>query len=454
MENGGLFVEVDVDNKGTSTQNIDFLLDTGADLTVVSDFTALDMGIDVVLDEPDFLIEVEGAGGVAGGVPGYYVEQMEIDAAGGSLTLNDVPVVVLNVPDPLSPANIIDAILGMHVFAGRDLVIDAAPAATVPSPNGPALYISDPVTETHQWATIATTANWATPGSWSAAGVPGDLWIAKAFNVSGSDQTATVIGDSTVFQLAVSGGPGAAMRVEIQTGATLTTFGEALIEAGGEVDLAGGKLDAQVVNIDGGILSGSGDVFAGTGPITGVVRNLSGRIEPDSEITITGDLSNLDGATLAIDLFSGGNDKVNVSRSAFLNGTLEVMLLGGFLPSFGQQFTILTYGDLVDINFSEMLLPTGYSWSLADDGPTDSLVLTALFPGDFDGSGTVDDADLAVWEAGFGQPGGYTGTDFLVWQQNLGMSAPLSAAAAVPEPGAIVLGLLGFVLASRCRSGR
>ena len=145
---------------------------------------------------------------------------------------------------------------------------------------------------------------------------------------------------------------------------------------------------------------------------------------------------------------------MNVSRSAFLSGLLEVTLLGGFLPSFGQQFTILTYGDLVDINFSEMLLPTGYSWSLADDGPTDSLVLTALFPGDFDGSGTVDDADLAVWEAGFGQPGGYTGTDFLVWQQNLGMSAPLGGAAAVPEAGAIVLGLLGFVLASRCRIGR
>ena len=96
------------------------------------------------------MIEVEGAGGV-GGVPGFYVEELKIDAVGGSLVLEQVPVVVLNVPNPLSPANVIDAIIGMHVFAGRNLVIDAAPAALIPG-SFPSLYISDPVTESHQWA--------------------------------------------------------------------------------------------------------------------------------------------------------------------------------------------------------------------------------------------------------------------------------------------------------------
>ena len=162
--------------------DVELLFDTGADLTVVSEVMAAQMGFDAVLDEPDFVLEVEGAGGVLGGVPGFYLEEMKIDAVGGSILLQNVPIAVLNVPDPTSPANVIDGIIGMHVFAGRNLVIDAVPAfggtGAVPS-----LYISDPVTEKHQWATSAGSEDWATAGNWSAAGVPDNLWIAEARNV-------------------------------------------------------------------------------------------------------------------------------------------------------------------------------------------------------------------------------------------------------------------------------
>lgn len=457
ISSGGLYLEVDVTHQGATNQNIDFLFDTGADLTVVSEITAVQMGFDVVLDEPDFLIEVEGAGGVAGGVPGFYVDEMKIDAVGGSLVLQHVPVVVLNVPNPLSPANVIDAIIGMHVFAGRNLVIDAAPAATVPG-SFPSLYISDPVTDAHQWSTSAAAADWSTAGSWSTPGVPSSLWVAQVGNVSGSDQQATVSSDSTVFQLAVSGVPSAKMSIDVQSGATLTTFGEALIEEDGEIHLDGGKLDAQVVNIDGGILSGSGEVFVGTGPINGVVRNLSGRLEPDSLLSITGDLSNLVDGTIAIDLFDGGNDLLDVSRSAFLNGTLEVSLLGGFEPTVGQTFTILSYGGVIDLNFAELLLPTGYDWDLSVYVPTMSLVLEMIgvsgLPGDFDGNGTVNAADLVVWEAGYGQPGGYSGADFLVWQQNFGTSLPLAAATSVPEPGVASLLAICLAMGLVCRGVR
>ncbi len=442
IANGGLFLEVDVENNGTSTQNIEFLFDTGADVTVVSEFTALDMGIDVGLDEPDFLVEVEGAGGVAGGVPGYYVEEMEIDAVGGSLTLENVPVVVLNVPDPISPANIIDAIIGMHVFAGRDIVIDAAPAATVPSSNGPALYISDPVTEKHQWSTTSAIGNWATGVNWTTPGSPGSLWIAEARNVSGSDQNATVVINSTIFQLAVSGDPGARMTVEVTAGATLTTFGETLIEADGEVWLNNGTLDSQVVNIEGGTLAGNGTIFVGTGPISGVVRNLGGRIEPDGLLTVTGDLSNLEDATIAIDLFDGGNDLIDVSRNIFLDGTLEVSLDPNFTPIVGQQFTLFTFGDFASLDFANTILPLGFNWNLFIDGVTDSIILEAAsiatIPGDFDANGFVDHQDLATWEAGYG-PGGYTGLDFLVWQQNLGAGTPPTLATAVPEPTTLLI---------------
>ena len=70
-------------------------------------------------------------------------------------------------------------------------------------------------------------------------------------------------------------------------------------------------------------------------------------------------VSNLEDATLAIDLFDGGNDMLDVSRNAFLGGTLEVVLDDGFMPTLGQQFTLLTYGDFVDLNFAHFCCPMG-----------------------------------------------------------------------------------------------
>ena len=66
VENGGLYLEIDAMHEGNAVNDIEFLFDTGADLTVVSELTAVEMGFDAVLDEPDFLLEVEGAGGVLG----------------------------------------------------------------------------------------------------------------------------------------------------------------------------------------------------------------------------------------------------------------------------------------------------------------------------------------------------------------------------------------------------
>jgi hypothetical protein len=71
-------------------------------------------------------------------------------------------------------------------------------------------------------------------------------------------------------------------------------------------------------------------------------------------------------------------------------------------------------------------------------------------PGDFDGDGDVDAADLNDpvdgWKARFGAD--LDGADLLVWQQHLGEGQPMSvlAAAAVPEP-------CGFVLAAAAGLG-
>jgi hypothetical protein len=78
--------------------------------------------------------------------------------------------------------------------------------------------------------------------------------------------------------------------------------------------------------------------------------------------------------------------------------------------------------------------------------------------GDFTENNAVDGLDLVAWKTGFGTATGAThaqgdadsdmdvdGADFLVWQRELGLAG--SGAAAVPEPGAALLLLIGAAAA-------
>jgi Aspartyl protease len=136
---GAMFIQGDISNGGITQNNLLMFLDTGAQVSVVSELVASNLGFDVVLDTPEFTVQIEGAGGVVLDVPGFFVESFSLDTVGGSFALSNVPVIVLDVPDPRDGINIVPAIIGTNLFADRNIVIN-------PEPGNAYLAISDIVT--------------------------------------------------------------------------------------------------------------------------------------------------------------------------------------------------------------------------------------------------------------------------------------------------------------------
>ena len=81
------------------------------------------------------------------------------------------------------------------------------------------------------------------------------------------------------------------------------------------------------------------------------------------------------------------------------------------------------------------------------DANYDSLIGETL-PGDFDDSGTVDGTDFLVWQRDLG-----TAEELAIWQANYGQPAlsAQAAAVAVPEPTGIVLLLVGWCVLANGR---
>ena len=109
----------DLAHGSRTSQQKHFMLDTGAQITVVSESQAAE--IELFQNEPNFMVEIVDATGQSTIVDGYYVDLLEISAIPSWLSFTHVPVIVLDVNSP--EGGVLDGILGTNLFIDTDFYI-------------------------------------------------------------------------------------------------------------------------------------------------------------------------------------------------------------------------------------------------------------------------------------------------------------------------------------------
>ena len=111
---------VDMTNGDKSAIDKDrFMLDTGAQVTVVGSRVGARLGLDH--NNPDFLVEIQGVSGGVSFEKGFYIDTIDIPALGQWLSLTNVPIVLLDVASP--EGGTLDGIIGMNLFLEFNLVV-------------------------------------------------------------------------------------------------------------------------------------------------------------------------------------------------------------------------------------------------------------------------------------------------------------------------------------------
>jgi cyclophilin family peptidyl-prolyl cis-trans isomerase len=226
----------------------------------------------------------------------------------------------------------------------------------------------------------------------------------------------------------------------------------------------------------------TGAAFTGTGPIRisagrslGIREGISldrtlinqGSLSPGSQlgsITVQ-DYEQAVGATLMMQLRQATpdteHDRLVVTETARLNGTLDVTLINNFVPLPGQTFTLLTAAE-INGKFATVNLPQLAAGLVWDVNMTTTAVSLSVAAADYNHDGTVNAADYTVWRNTRGTTvPAYTGADgngdttintadFAVWKSNFGNKSggTISTGSSVlgelvPEPSATLVILMG-----------
>ena len=108
-----------VDGAYSAIDKSRFMLDTGAQITVIGDRVAARLGLDPQAWE--FQVPIEGVNGDTINAPGYYIDSLKIPAIGQWLSYTNVPVVWLNIDSP--EGGELDGVIGMNLFREYNLIL-------------------------------------------------------------------------------------------------------------------------------------------------------------------------------------------------------------------------------------------------------------------------------------------------------------------------------------------
>jgi len=163
-------------------------------------------------------------------------------------------------------------------------------------------------------------------------------------------------------------------------------------------------------------------------------------------------------------------DAIIVDGDFTLDGSLNVLKIGGYAPQAGDLFDILDFEPAkLSGLFSTVSLPalaSGLDWDQTNLYTTGELLVslaTSQISGDFDSDGDVDAADYTVWQDNLGLDAAALGgngsgaaivvqADYQLWKNHFGESiASGSTADPVPEPATLLLALAAVPLCMRYR---
>lgn len=108
-----------------------FMLDTGAQVTVIGSTVAAQLGLNP--NNPEFTVEIEGVDGQIAYMPGFFIDTLDIPATGQWLSYSNVPVVLLDVDSP--EGGTLDGILGMNLFVRYNLLLRGGGLPNTPNPS-------------------------------------------------------------------------------------------------------------------------------------------------------------------------------------------------------------------------------------------------------------------------------------------------------------------------------
>jgi cyclophilin family peptidyl-prolyl cis-trans isomerase len=169
------------------------------------------------------------------------------------------------------------------------------------------------------------------------------------------------------------------------------------------------------------------------------------------------------GGKLAIDIRGTAvdthYDRLAVSGSAQLSGTLDVDFLNQYFPKGGDAFAVLTASSISG-NFTSYDLPALYPSAHWIIDKTSTAITLRVVGGDYDENGKVELADYNLWKSTFGTAGAsfagadgngdgiVNAADYTIWRNFLGTVTPPGSgsggvvADGVPEPSSIFLVML------------